>query len=159
MMDSISEHIAYLEAIKSQTAERLGIKNIPNDLQLTNMKYVAGQLFEPLRKWWNKPIGISSFFRCLELNHAIGGSSTSQHCLGLAIDIDADMYHNGLTNFQIHEYFSRRVKEFNYDQLIYEFGTEEQPAWVHISKKPDGGNRNQNLRAVRKNGKTIYELI
>jgi len=156
-MDNISVHISYAEATKSQSAERLGIKNIPTVQQLGNMMFVAEGLFEPLRNWWGKPIGISSFFRSLELNHTIGGSSTSQHCLGLAVDIDADIFNNGLTNKMIFDFFNNRKEVMQYDQLIWEFGDDHNPAWVHISKMPDNKkNRVMNLKAVRENGKTVY---
>ena len=158
-MENISIHIGYNEATKSQTAERLGIVNIPSLNQLANMVYVANELFEPLRNWWGKPIGISSFFRCLQLNKIIGGSAASQHCLGLAIDIDADIYDNSLTNKMIFDFFYDKKNDFKYDQLIFEFGTEENPSWVHISKIPNGKNRIETLRALKKNGKTIYEVI
>jgi len=154
-MEYISNHISYNEAVKSQTAERKGIKNIPNEGQLQNMVFVANELFELLRIWWGKPIGVSSFFRSLKLNHAIGGSGTSQHCLGLAIDIDADMFHNGLTNKMIFDFFKNRVEVIDYDQLIWEFGNDDNPAWIHVSKTK-GKNRNQKLKAFYDNKKTKY---
>jgi len=159
-MDNISAHIGYAEATKSQTAVRQQIGNVPNPGQLFNMVYVANELFEPLRDWWGKPIGISSFFRSLELNHAIGGSSTSQHCLGLAIDIDADIFNNGLTNKMIFDFFNNRKEVMQYDQLIWEFGNDYNPAWVHVSKMPDNQkNRVMDLKAIRENGKIIYAGI
>lgn len=157
-MEKISEHISYNEAIKSQTAERKGISNIPSEEILTNMKWVATELFEPLRQWWGKAIGISSFYRSVKLNHAIGGSGASQHCLGLAMDIDADMFHNGITNKMIFNYFKDRVGMLDFDQLIWEFGSDEEPAWVHVSKLPVGKNRNQMLKAFSQDGKTKYKI-
>ena len=81
-MEKISDHISWNEATKSQTATRRGIDNFPNEIQLSNMRLVANKCFEPLRNWPGKAIGISSFFRSPELNTAIGGSKTSQHCAG-----------------------------------------------------------------------------
>ena len=97
----ISEHISYKEGVRSNTATRRGIDNTPNNEQLDNMELVAEEVFEPLRAYVNGPIKINSFFRCPELNKAIGGSSKSQHCKGQAMDIDdtfgrmtnAEMYH------------------------------------------------------------------
>ena len=89
----ISKHISYKEGAYSNTATRKGIDNTPNDEQLENMKLVADKVFEPLRKWVSGPIKINSFFRCPELNKAIGGSSKSQHCKGQAIDIDLSLIH------------------------------------------------------------------
>ena len=87
-MVAISEHISYKEATKSNTALRLDIDNTPDGYELGNMTGIAHNLFEPLREWVGGPIKINSFFRCKELNSAIGGSSRSQHCEGRAIDID-----------------------------------------------------------------------
>ena len=158
----VSEHISMNEAIKSQTATRNSIDNTPSDLQLANMQRVANDCFEPLRRAKNVPIGISSFFRCPNLNKAIGGSATSQHCAtedkaginAAAIDIDADIY-GGITNKEIFTWLKANVE---FDQLIWEFGTDDDPAWVHISKR-EHTNRNQVLRAVRKNGRVSYEVL
>ena len=90
-MENISKHITYAEAIHSQTAKRKCIDNTPNPTQVENMKVLAEKIFEPLREWVGGPIKVNSFFRSPELNEAIGGSKTSQHCKGQAIDID-DVY-------------------------------------------------------------------
>ena len=87
----ISDHITYAEAIHSNTAKRKGIDNTPNPNQIEAMKLIAEKVFEPLREWAGGPIKVNSFFRSPELNTAIGGSKTSQHCKGQAIDID-DVY-------------------------------------------------------------------
>ena len=84
----ISEHISNREAVYSVTATRKGIDNIPNEDQRKSMHEIARDIFEPLREWVGGPIRINSFFRSPELNKAIGGSTTSQHCKGQAIDID-----------------------------------------------------------------------
>lgn len=150
-MEKISENITLAEATKSQTATRLRIKNEPNKEQLEAMKYVANEIFERVRANFKKPIAITSFFRSPALNKAIGGSTTSQHCKGEAIDMDADVF-GGLTNKQIFDY----VKEnLDYDQLIWEFGTSKNPDWVHVSITK-GLNKRQILRAVNTNGKTQY---
>lgn len=160
-MEKISDHISWNEATKSQTATRRGIDNFPNEIQLSNMRLVANKCFEPLRNWHGKAIGISSFFRSPELNTAIGGSKTSQHCAGsedkkeAAIDIDADMYNNGITNADIFYWLDKNVE---YDQLIWEFGTDENPAWVHVSYR-DGANRKMKLVAKKIDGKTNYIAI
>jgi len=84
----ISKHISDKEGVYSNTAIRRGIENKPNKEQLANMKLLAEKVFEPLRAWAKGPIKINSFFRCEELNTAIGGSSRSQHCKGQAVDLD-----------------------------------------------------------------------
>lgn len=133
-MDKISEHISYIEATKSDTAIRKGIKNIPDEIQLGNMRNVAEACFEPLRRWYGKPLKINSFFRCYELNTAIGGSKTSQHMQGKAIDIDAGSKEE---NEKIYEWAKVNLK---FDQLINEYNFN----WVHISFDL-GSNRNQTL--------------
>jgi hypothetical protein len=148
----ISKHITLAEATKSQTAIRLGIKNVPNKDQLEAMKYVAENIFERVREHFKVPIGVSSFFRGFELNKAIGGSTTSQHCKGEAIDIDADIF-GGITNKQIFDYVKDNL---DFDQLIFEFGTEKNPDWVHVSLVK-GLNRRQILKAYKSGGKTIYK--
>jgi len=118
----ISHNVSYAEAIHSNTAKRRGIDNTPNPSQVENM------IFEPLRKFVGGPIKVNSFFRSAELNKAIGGSKTSQHCKGQAIDID-DVF-GYKTNAEMYNW----VKEnLDFDQMIWEFGTDMNPNWVHIS--------------------------
>ncbi len=149
----ISKHISYKEGTHSNTATRRGIKNEPNQKQLAAMKALAKQVFEPMRKHFNKPIRVNSFFRSIALNKAIGGSSTSQHCKGEAIDLDAT---TGFTNKQIYNYIKNNLE---YDQLIWEFGTDAAPDWVHVSYRADGKNRKQQLRASRKGRKNVYTVV
>jgi len=141
-MNNISQHITWAEATKSQTALRLGITNKPKVKDLEAMRLVALNCFEPLRVWWGKPIGISSFYRCRELNDAVKGSATSQHMKGQAIDIDADIFNNGLSNYQIFHWLKDNV---DFDQLIWEYGNSREPAWVHVSYVGPLKNRNQIL--------------
>jgi hypothetical protein len=153
-MEKISDHITYKEATKSITAKRKGIKNVPNKEQLENMQFIAKTVFEPLRTaLGNKPIGIASFFRSLELNQAIGGSKISQHCKGQAIDIDADIY-GYHTNKEIFDWI---YKNTDFDQLIWEFGSKKEPEWVHVSKTLYD-NREETLVAFKDtSGKTKYK--
>jgi len=140
-MSNISKHITLAEAIHSNTAKRCNIDNTPNEEALLNMKHVAENVFEPIRKHFGIPIGISSFYRSPKLNKAVKGSKTSQHTKGEAIDIDADIF-GGVTNAQIFEF----VKEnLDYDQLIWEYGNDKNPAWVHVSLKRVGKNKMQIL--------------
>jgi len=150
----ISDHISYSEAIKSNTATRRGIDNTPGDYEITNMVGIAENIFEPLRKWVGGPIKINSMFRCEELNTAIGGSSRSQHCQGRAIDVD-DTFGNK-TNAEMFNYIKENL---NFDQLIWEFGDDANPDWVHVSYVSKEENRNRILKASRINGKTTYTII
>ena len=150
-MVRISKHITYKEGTRSSTALRLGIENVPNQYELQNMEMVAKHVFEPLREAVDAPIKINSFFRCEELNKAIGGSAKSQHCQGRAIDID-DVYGN-VSNAFMYYYIKDNL---NFDQLIWEFGTDASPDWVHVSYVDADSNRKRCLRAIRENGKTKY---
>lgn len=150
-MDRISKHISYKEATRSATALRLGIENVPNEYELQNMEMVAKKVFEPLREAVDAPIKINSFFRCEELNKAIGGSTKSQHCQGRAIDID-DVYGN-VSNAFMYYYIKDNL---DFDQLIWEFGTDHNPDWVHVSYVDADSNRKRCLKAIRENGKTKY---
>ena len=118
----ISDHITYAEAIHSETAKRKGIDNTPNPNQIEAMKLLAEKVFEPLREWVGGPIKVNSFFRSPELNTAIGGSKTSQHCKGQAIDID-DVY-GYKTNSEMYHWIKENL---SFDQMIWEFGTDTQP--------------------------------
>lgn len=139
----ISDNITFAEVFKSQTAVRYKINNVATDPDiLKNIKHVAEKVFEPIRKHFNTPIGISSFYRSPELNKKMGGSKTSQHMTGEAIDIDADIF-GGVTNSEIFEFVKANLE---FDQLIWEYGNDKNPAWVHVSLKRTGKNRKQILR-------------
>tara|TARA_R100001224_G_scaffold111355_1_gene91267 strand:- start:505 stop:966 length:462 start_codon:yes stop_codon:yes gene_type:complete len=153
-MLKISKHISYKEAVHSATAKRRGIENTPNQEQLDNMYKVADFIFEPLRMYVGGAIKITSFFRSQDLNKAIGGSTKSQHCKGQAIDID-DVF-GYKTNYEMFEYIRENL---DFDQLIYEFGTNDNPDWIHVSYVSKKENRNRVLRAIRENGKTKYKII
>ena len=150
----ISKHVSYKEGVYSITALRLGLKNDPTDAHLENMKLVAEKVFEPLRVHVGGPIKINSFYRGPELNKAIGGSLKSQHCHGQAIDID-DTYGHA-SNAEMFNYIKANL---DYDQMIWEFGTEQNPDWVHVSYVSPDKNRNRCLKAYRENGKTKYMVI
>ena len=147
----ISKHISYKEATHSATALRRGLDNTPNEEQLKCMKEVAENLFEPLRKWVGGPIKINSFFRGEPVNTAIGGSKYSQHMKGQAIDIDDTFGHK--TNAEMYHYIKDNL---DFDQLIWEFGDDKNPNWVHMSWVSHRPNRKKLTIAKRVNGKTKY---
>mgnify|MGYP006406018361 FL=1 len=153
-MDKISDHISYKEATRSNTALRRGIENIPDVEELENMKLIAEKVFEPLRKHVGGPIKINSFYRSPELNVAIGGSKKSQHCKGQAIDLDDTYGHR--TNAAMFQWMRYHL---DYDQMIWEFGDDKNPAWVHISYVSEEENRHRCLQAYKENGKTKYKII
>ena len=150
----ISKHISYKEGVHSNTATRRGIENTPDDEQLKCMETVAEEIFEPLRAYVGGPIKINSFFRCPELNKAIGGSGKSQHCKGQAIDID-DTF-GRMTNAEMYHWIKEHL---DFDQMIWEFGDDDNPAWVHVSYVSAEENRNRCLKAYKENGKTAYAVI
>jgi len=148
----ISQHLSLSEVTRSETAKRKGISNTPTAEHLDNFKLLAEKVFEPIRLHFGVPIYISSGYRSKELNDAIGGSQTSQHSKGQAIDIDMDGSTNGVTNKMIFDFIKEKL---DFDQLIWEFGTDSNPDWVHVSYTKTG-NRKQKLKAVRSGGKTTY---
>ena len=140
----LSEHVTIAEFEFSPTALKKGLDNSMNSEQIENAKELCENIFEPIRKFRGKAIKINSGFRGTALNKAVGGASSSQHCKGEAIDLP-------LTAQEFHV-----IKDsLDFDQLIWEFGTKEQPSWVHISYCKNG-NRKQVLRAVKVGGKTKY---
>tara|TARA_R100000306_G_scaffold9569_1_gene12557 strand:+ start:120 stop:584 length:465 start_codon:yes stop_codon:yes gene_type:complete len=148
----ISDHISYKEATHSATALRRNLDNIPNDEQLKCMEEVAENIFEPLRKWVGGPIKVNSFFRSESVNKAIGGDRRSQHVKGQAIDID-DTFRRK-TNADMYYYIKDNL---DFDQLIWEFGDDENPNWIHVSYVSHRPNRKKLTVALKKNGKTKYE--
>ena len=139
--------------LKSRTATRLGLSNSPNEEHVKNMQALAENIFQPLRDYFGVPIHISSGYRSEALNKAIGGSKSSQHCKGQAMDIDRDGYSQP-NNAQIFEYIKNNL---DFDQMIWEFGTQQNPEWVHVSHKRDGKNRAELLVAYKTSyGKTKY---
>ena len=141
----ISDHISYTEAVKTSSK----LSNEPNEAQKTAMVWVAEYLFEPVRKWWDKPINVNSFFRSKEVNREKGGASSSQHVKGEAIDFSAqDKKDNA-------KLFKWIYDNLDFDQLIWEAGNDDYPDWIHGSLKPTG-NRKDCLRMTRINGKSVY---
>ena len=135
----ISKNLTLQEVTTSQTATRLKIKNVPTDKDIENLKYIAENIFQKVRDYFGVPIRISSGYRSKELNKAVGGSKNSQHTTGQALDIQGT---NSVSNAQIFNYIKYNLV---FDQLIWEFGDNENPAWVHVSLKKEGQNRNQIL--------------
>jgi len=149
----ISKHISNKEGVYSRTAQRLDIDNTPTKDHRVNMVELAENIFEPLRMYVGGPIKINSFYRSPELNKAIGGSSKSQHCNGQAIDID-DTF-GRMTNAEMYRFIKDHL---DFDQMIWEFGDDKNPNWVHVSYVGKE-NRNRCLKAYKEKGKTKYMAI
>jgi hypothetical protein len=148
----ISTHLSIAEITRSDSAKRHGIDNTPTAEHLENFKLLAEKVFEPIRAHFGVPIHISSGYRSAALNKFIKGSLSSQHCKGEAIDIDMDGSSSGVTNKMVFDFI---VANLDWDQIIWEFGTDSNPDWVHVSYTK-GKNRKQKLKAIRTNGKTSY---
>tara|TARA_B100002019_G_C21254787_1_gene593207 strand:- start:1495 stop:1974 length:480 start_codon:yes stop_codon:yes gene_type:complete len=152
----LSKNLSLAEVTKSTTAKRLGIDNTPDDWATENLRKIAEHVFQPLREDFGCPIYVSSGYRGPELNRAIGGSLRSQHMEGRALDLDADVF-GRCTNGEIFRYI---LNNLTFDQLIWEFGDEDNPDWVHVSYVHDGVNRGRCLKACRDDeGKVFYEVI
>ena len=147
----LSRNLVLAEVVRSETAKRKGISNMPTPEHIENFKKLAENVFQPIRDHFGVPIHISSGYRSKALNKAIGGSLTSQHCQGEAIDIDMDG--TSITNKQIFDFIKDNLV---FDQMIWEFGTDKNPGWVHVSYESTGNQRKQILKAVKIKGKTSY---
>lgn len=149
-MRYISKHISWSEAVKSKTAEKHEIENTPNENQIQEMKKLAKNIFEPLREWAGHPIRVNSFFRSPELCLKLKSKATSQHAKGQAIDIDSL---GEKTNAELFNYIKDNL---SFDQLIWEFGDDENPDWIHVSFVNENTNRGNILKAIKDNKKTKY---
>ena len=147
----LSENLSLAEVMRSETAKRKGVSNMPTPEHIENFKKLAENIFQPIRKHFGKPIHISSGYRSAALNKAIRGAASSQHCTGEAIDIDMDG--TAITNAEIFNYIKNNL---SFDQLIWEFGTDKNPDWVHVSYESTGKQRKQVLKAIKQGGKTSY---
>ena len=148
----LSKNLMLAEVTRSETAKRRGISNMPTPEHIENFKLLAERVFQPIREHFGKPIIISSGYRSKALNTAIGGALSSQHCQGEAIDIDMDG--TDITNAQVFNYIKDNLE---FDQLIWEFGTDTNPDWVHVSYESKGKQRKQILRALKNGGATSYK--
>lgn len=150
----LSKYFTLAELTPSSTAKRLGIKNDPTPEHLECLKGLCVNVLDKVREHFGKPIWVSSGYRSKALNEATPGSSaTSQHCSGEAADLDQDGRGTGVTNKMVFDYIKDNLV---FDQLIYEYGTDANPDWVHVSWESTGKQRKQVLRCTRVNGKPVY---
>ena len=146
----LTENFSLSELTRSQTATRRGIDNQPNDEQLANLVALCECVLQPIRDHFKTSVRISSGLRVPELNAAIGGSTTSDHCKGMAADIEVP----GVDNKVLAQWV---VDNLEYRQTILEFyepGIADS-GWVHVSYNP-GDNKRQALTATKQGGKTVY---
>ena len=149
-MVRLSKNFTLQEFTKSQIAERKGIDNIPGEIHLERAKELFENIVQKVRDNFGVTI-INSGYRSGDLNYAIGGSNTSQHCKGEAVDIECP----GTPNYDVAKWIEDNL---DFDQLILEFYTPGIPdsGWVHVSYKTED-NRRSILTAMKENGKTIYK--
>ena len=150
----LSKYFTLAELTPSGTAKRLGIKNDPTPAHLECLKGLSVNVLDKVREHFGKPIWVSSGYRSKALNEVTPGSSaTSQHCSGEAADLDQDDRGTGVSNKMVFDYIKDHL---TFDQLIYEYGTDANPDWVHVSWESTGKQRKQVLRCTRVNGKPVY---
>ena len=147
----LTKNFALKEMTKSSTAERLGLTNTPTMEHVINLVNLCNHILQPLREEFG-PIRINSGYRGPDLNKAVGGSGTSQHCNGAAADVESSK----VSNPDIAHWIEANL---DFDQLILEFydGKDPHSGWVHCSYRKDGSNRNKAMTALRVNGKTQYK--
>ena len=150
----LTANVSLDELIKSQVAERKGINNNPSPMQIENLKALAVNILQPLRSQFDKPLIISSGFRCAQLNIEIGSSVHSEHCADNK-SAAADFEISGVDNKELAEWIKSNLE---WNQLILEFYREGEPSsgWVHCSYSTDL-NKKQSLIAYRQDGKTQYK--
>ena len=127
----ISKNFTMEEMVKSNNAKRLGIDNTPSEKETRNIIELVEKVLQPIRNKYGKPIYVNSGFRCEELNKAVGGSKTSQHRYGSAVDIEANNGNNTKLFYCIKEMIENG--EIEVGQLIWEYGNKKNPNWVHVS--------------------------
>lgn len=144
----LSKNFGLAEFTKSQAALRLGLDNSPSIRTTQSLRLLCESVLQPVRDYFG-PVVISSGYRSLQLNKAIGGSKTSQHCQGEAADFECP----GHSNYDVAAWISKNLP---FDQLILEFYTQGEPSsgWIHVSYKND--YRKNLLTATKESGKTIY---
>jgi len=151
----IGKYLTLEECCKSATAIRLGIDNKPNQQQIIALQALASNVYDKCCQHFLLKIPVTSGFRSKALNDAISGSSgSSQHMRGEAFDLDLDGTTNGVTNAQLFNYIKQHL---DFDQLIWEFGTDSNPDWVHVSYDVAGKNRKNVFKGFRANGKVHYK--
>lgn len=147
----LSKNFSLKEMTASSTATRLKIINNPKTEHLVNLAVLTNKILQPVRDKFGV-VTVNSGYRSPQLNKAVGGSSTSQHCNGEAADIEC----YSIPNKQLAEWIRDNL---DFDQIILEFYDPRDPhsGWIHVSNKIDGSNRKKCLSAVRENGKLIYK--
>ena len=135
----MTPHFTLQEFTKSDTAIRLGIDNTPGTIARQNLETLCGEVLEPVRKYFGKPVRVTSGYRSLALNDAVGSKPTSDHVQGCAADIEI----TSVPNIEVATWIRDNL---DYHQVILEFFRydDANAGWVHVSYRKNG-NRNQVL--------------
>lgn len=149
-MTQLTANFSLHELTKSETALRLDMDNTPGEREIANLTELAKAILQPVREHYAKGVKVNSGFRHPEVNAKVGGSKTSDHCQGMAADIEIP----GVPNHELAEYIA---KNYKFTQVILEFYTRGIPdsGWVHVSYDP-ANLKCQTLTAVKQDGKTVY---
>ena len=148
----LTENFSLAEMTKSETALRQGLDNTPGDEEIDNLRKLAENVLQPIREAYGRGVKVNSGFRHPDVNAAVGGSRTSDHCKGQAADIEIP----GIANADLAQWI---VDNCEFRQVILEFYTPGIPdsGWVHVSYV-EGDNKKQVLTAMKENGKTVYKV-
>jgi len=148
----LTKNFSVYEMTKSETALRRGLDNTPSPAILDNLYLLCTEILQPIRDYYGKGVKVNSGYRSPAVNSAVGGSRTSDHCKGMAADIEIP----GIPNYELASFIA---DNFQFRQLILEFYTPGIPdsGWVHVSYDLRD-LRNQILTAVSANGRTIYKI-
>jgi zinc D-Ala-D-Ala carboxypeptidase len=149
-MTQLTKNFSLAEMVKSETALRNNLDNTPGEAEIANLKVLAEKVLQPVRDHFGKGVKVNSGFRHPDVNAAVGGSKTSDHCRGQAADIEIP----GVPNAELAEWIKANL---SFTQLILEFYTPGIPdsGWVHVSYNPDNLKK-QDMTAIKKDGKTVY---
>ena len=147
---NLSPNFTLSEMTKSETALRHNLDNTPGETEIENLRVLCEHVLQPVRDHYGKGVKVNSGFRHPDVNAAVGGSKTSDHCKGQAADIEIP----GVPNHELAEWIKANL---SYTQLILEFYTRGIPdsGWVHVSYDP-ANLKKQDMTAVKENGKTVY---
>ena len=147
---NLSANLTLKELPRSDTATRLGLDNTPDEQALENLKTLCEMVLQPVRDHYGKSVTVNSAYRSPESNAAVNGSKSSDHCKGMAADIEIV----GVANADLAQWI---MDNLEYTQLILEFYTPGIPdsGWVHVSYDPNNLKK-QELTATKVAGKTTY---
>jgi len=149
-MTQLTQNFSLHELVKSETALRHDMENSPGPAETGNLAELAGKVLQPIRDHFQKGVKVNSGYRSPDVNAKVGGSRTSDHCKGMAADIEIP----GMPNAELAEWIRDNLA---FTQVILEFYTQGIPdsGWVHVSYDP-ANLKKQSLTAVKQDGKTVY---